>query len=354
MKLDEKYVKLFKWRDNPFSFRILPQLFVGYPKEIEKIVNGIKNRDKILLLIGPTGSGKTTLLKFIANEFDGKDVFYLPKPPKKPEDWINIFTNFIGLGIRERLFSRGKNLNLYNLGEWVNKRTRERNLSLLLDEGHEASLETLEWLRTLTDQIDNLSVVIAGLVKIEDILNENLETFMRRISSRVELTNLTKSETRELIKKRIEWAGGEDIRPFTSETVEAIYDRSGGFPREVIKTCNELVQKALEKNISTIDLNFLEEIKTKTPRRLPLSKVSDLPSRQKSILELLNNHKNLSPSEIVSKIELDGYKDKENAVRSINNILKRLLKEEFITRKRFGKTFRYKLSEKVKTMMVNA
>ncbi len=236
----------------------------------------------------------------------------------------------------------------------MNKRTRERNLSLLLDEGHEASLETLEWLRTLTDQIDNLSVVIAGLVKIEDILNENLETFMRRISSRVELTNLTKSETRELIKKRIEWAGGEDIRPFTSETVEAIYDRSGGFPREVIKTCNELVQKALEKNISTIDLNFLEEIKTKTPRRLPLSKVSDLPSRQKSILELLNNHKNLSPSEIVSKIELDGYKDKENAVRSINNILKRLLKEEFITRKRFGKTFRYKLSEKVKTMMVNA
>jgi len=353
MKLDEKYVKLFKWSDNPFSFRILPQLFVGYPKEIDNIVNGIKNRNKILLLIGPTGSGKTTLLKFIANEFDDKDVFYLPKPPKNPEDWINIFTNFIGFGIREKLFSRGKNLNLYSLGEWVNKRTCERNISLLLDEGHEATLETLEWLRTLTDQIDNLSVVIAGLVKIEDILNENLETFMRRVSSKVELTNLTKSETRELIKKRIEWAGGEDIKPFTSETVEAIYERSGGFPREVIKICNELVQKALEKNISTIDLNFLEEIKTKTPRRLPLNKVNDLPSRQKSILEILNKYKNLSPSEIVSKIELDGYKDKENAVRSINNILKRLLKEEFITRKRLGKTFRYKLSEKVKTMMVD-
>ncbi|NIO21489.1 MAG: AAA family ATPase [Candidatus Aenigmarchaeota archaeon] len=354
MNLSEKYVKLFSWSENPFSFKILPNLFVGYMKETENILDNIRSMDKFSLLLGPTGSGKTTLLKFIADKFDGKSIFYLSKPPKNPEDWVNIFTNFIGFGIMERLFSRRKNLNLYNLSEWVNKKTQRRKIVLLLDEGHEATIETLEWLRTLTDQIDNLSIVIAGLPTLEQILRENLETFIRRVSTKVELTNLTKSETRELIKKRIEWVGGNDIKPFTSETIQVIHEKTGGFPREVIKLCNDFVQKATERNISTIDPNFLEEIRTEAPRRVSLGSINNLPSRQKLILELLNKNKDITPSEVVSNIELDGYRDKENAIRSVNNILKRLLKDGLVTRRRAGKTFQYKLSDKVKTMMVNA
>jgi len=353
MNLNEKYVKLFKWHENPFSFKIMPDLFVGYMKEIETIMESIKNTEKFSILLGPTGSGKTTLLKFIADKFDGRSIFYLSKPPKNPEDWVDIFKNFIGSGMFERVFSR-KNINLYNLGEWVKGRTGRKNIVLLLDEAHEATIETLEWIRTLTDQIDNLSIVIAGLPKLEYMLNENLETLTRRVSTKVELTNLTKSETRELIKKRIERVGGEDIHPFTHETVEIVYERTGGFPREILKICNDLVQKAIERNISTVDPNFMEEIQTDIPKRVSLGSVNNLPSRQKLILEIINRHKELTPSELVSKIETDSYKDKENALRSINNILKRLLKDGLIARNRTGKTFQYRLSDKVKTMMVNA
>lgn len=354
MKLNEKYVKLFNWKENPFSFKILPDLFVGYVRETESIIDNIKSMGKFSLLLGPTGSGKTTLLRFIAKKFDDKNVFYLSKPPKKPEDWVKIFTNFIGLSLKEKIFSKGKNLNLYNLGDWVNKKTKKRKIILLLDEGHEATLETLEWLRTLTDQIDNLSIVVAGLPTLEQMLKENLETFIRRVTTKVELTNLTKSEIRELIKKRIEWVGGNDIKPFTSETIQIIYEKTGGFPREVIKMCDRLTQKAIAMNISTIDHNFLEDIQTETPKRVSLRSVNNLPSRQKLVLELLNKHKDLTPSELVSNMELDGYRDKENAIRSVNNILKRLLKDGLVTRKRVGKTFQYRLSEKIKTMMVNA
>jgi len=353
MNLNEKYVKLFEWNENPFTFKIMPSLFVGCMKEIENMLEGIRGNEKFSILLGPTGSGKTTLLKFITDKFDGKNIFYLSKPPKNPEDWINILKNFIGSGMFEKVFSR-KNLNLYNLGEWANRRIKKRRIVLLLDEGHEATTETLEWIRTLTDQIDNLSIVIAGLPKLEDMLSENLETLTRRVSTRVELTNLTKSETRELIKKRIEWVGGKDIHPFTHETFEIIYEKTGGFPREVIKVCNNLVQKAIERNISTVDPNFLEEIQTEIPKRVSLGSVNNLPSRQKLILELLNRCKEITPSEVISKIEIDSYKDKENALRSVNNILKRLLKDGLITRNKTGKTFRYKLSDKVKTMMVNA
>ncbi len=355
MKPSESYMKIFNWRENPFSFKILPNLFVGYGKEIEKISKSIENNEKLSILIGPTGSGKTTFMKFLAESFKGKrKVFYLSKPPKNPEDWVKIFTNFIGFGFFERLFSRKKEINLYNLSEWVNKKMKNVNMTLLVDEGHEASIETLEWLRTLTDQIDNLSVVMAGLPVLDSVLRENLETFTRRVNTRIELTNLTKSETRELIKRRIEWVGGEDIKPFISETVEFIHQKTGGFPREVIRVCNELVKAAVEKNISTIDMNFLKDSEPVSRGRIMLNSLNTLPSKQRSIIQILDEHGELTPAEIVEKMDTGSYKNKDNAIRSVNNILKRLVEEGFVLRNRRGKSYQYSLSDKIKTLMVNA
>jgi type II secretory pathway predicted ATPase ExeA/DNA-binding transcriptional ArsR family regulator len=351
---DERHMKIFKWKNNPFNFRILPDLFVGYTKELNSILNSLRNNDKFSLLIGPTGSGKTTLMKFIANKFDkDKKIFYLSKPPKDPQDWVTIFTRFIKFSFFERLFSRRKRLNLYNLSEWVNKKVKNKNIVLLLDEGHEASLETLEWMRTLIDQVDNLSVILAGLPTLEPLLKEHLETLTCRIHTKVELTNLTRAETREMIKKRIEWSGGDDIKPFTPETIDFIYDKTGGFPREVLRMCNELTQKAIDKGISTVDINFLREIETDMPKRVSLNTIGDLPSKQKTILELLGKYGEMTPSEIASKLDIGSYKDKANAIRSLNNILKRLTKEGLVIRKGKGRSYQYKISEKIKTLMVN-
>jgi type II secretory pathway predicted ATPase ExeA len=354
MNFNENYMNMFSWKENPFSFKILPDLFVGHMKETERILTGIQNNDKLSLLIGPTGSGKTTLMKFLTKKFDKeKMIFYLSKPPSKPEDWVKIFTNFIGFGILERLFSRNPP-DIYNLSEWVNRKMKNRDMVLLVDESHEASIETLEWLRTLTDQIENLSVVITGLPVLESILRDNLETFTMRVNNRVELANLTKSETRELIKKRIEWAGGDDVKPFTSETIESIYEKTGGFPREVIRMCNDLVQKAIESNISAIDINFLKDTEITSPKMVSLGSVDSLPSKQRNTLEILGKYGDLTPFGIVEKMDMKGYKSRDNAIRSINNILKRLVKEGMVIRKRRGKSYQYELSDKIRTLMVDA
>ena len=356
MNLNERYVKLFRWKDNPFSFKIMPDLFVGYSRETEKLANSIQNNDKLSLLTGPTGSGKTTFIKFIAKRFEKEgEVFYLSKPPQNPEDWVKIFTNFIGLGVFEKLFSQKKNLNIYNLSEWINKKMKKKRMLLFVDEGHEASTETLEWLRTLADQVDNLSVIVAGLPVLESKLLDKLETFMRRVNLKIELGSLTKSETRELIKKRVEWAGGEDIKPFTSETIERIYEKTGGFPRETIRMCNDLVQKAVEENISTIDMGFMRDAdNTYKSHRISRSSVDSLPTKQRTIIEILWKYGELTPTEIVEKMDMDSYKNKDNAIRSVNNIVKRLVKDGTIIRKRRGKSYQYLLSDKIRTLMVHA
>jgi len=332
----------------------MPELFVGYSKEFTKISSNIRNGNKFSLLMGPTGSGKTTFLKHLLDEYSHNDhIIYVAKPPKEPIDWITVFSRFTRKGILSSLLSRGEDVNLYTLSSHVNNKLGDRKCVLLIDECHEASLDSLEWLRTITDQIDNLFVVLAGLPIFETILRSNLETFRRRVNTVVELTNLTKSETRELIKRRIEKSGGEDIKPFTHEAVDMIYENTGGFPREVIRVCNESVEKAVEKNISTVDVDLFNEIEEPI-KRVSLETINILPERQKKILDILSQDGEMTPAEIISQLDVKEYKNRENAIRSINNLLKRLMRDKFVERIRIGKTYKYKISGKFQTLMVEA
>ncbi|MFH1445042.1 MAG: AAA family ATPase [Nanoarchaeota archaeon] len=333
----------------------MPDLFVGYSKEFSKISSNIEGGNKFSLLIGPTGSGKTTFLKHIVDQYSSHNshIMYVSKPPKDPMDWLTVFNKFTRKGILGSLLSRKEDVNLYTLSTHVNKKLGDRKCILLIDECHEASLDSLEWLRTLADHVDNLSIILAGLPIFETILKNNLETFRRRINSVVELTNLTKSETRELIKRRIEKSGGEDIKPFTHEAIELIYERTAGFPREVIRACYEFVEKAAEKNTTTIDIDFLGEMEEPI-KRVSIETISTLPERQRSILEILSQNGEMTPSEIIPKMNVKDYKNRENAVRSVNNLLKRLMRDKFAERVRVGKTYKYKVSKKFQTLMVEA
>jgi adenylate kinase len=195
--------------------------------------------------------------------------------------------------------------------------------------------------------------VLAGLPVFESTMKSNLDTFMRRVGTKVELNCLTKSETRELIKKRIEDAGGEDIRPFTSETVDYIYETTGGFPRDILRVCNDMVQVAVEKNITTIDMQLLKDVKANEPK-LSLEKVEELPEKQRIIMDTLAEHGELTPADIVRNASTGSYKDKHNAIRSVNNLLVRLMNEGLVERKKRGKTYKYSVSGKFKTLMVES
>jgi len=348
----QRALENFKWHSNPFSFNIIPELFVGYSGDINRIKNGLNNGTKFSMLLGPTGSGKTTLIMSLMKRFSRERVIYIPKPPKNPRDWSSILKKATKKGFLASIFSRGGDVDLYNLSEYVNKKTSGKVL-LFVDECHEASIESLEWLRTLTDQIDNLYIVLAGLPVFETILKNRLETFMRRITTRIELTNLTKSETRELIKKRIESTGGDDIKPFTQDTIDFIYEKTGGFPREILRTCNDIIEKAIEKDITTIDTDFLKE-SSEPEMRVSLETINSLPERQKMIMETLSANGELTPSEIIAKLDIEEYKDKENAVRSVNNLLRRLMNDRFVERNRVGKSYKYRVAGKFQTMLVNA
>ena len=355
MMYSERIERLFGWNSNPFTFQILPELFTGYDNEVKCLSNGLQSGNKFSLMLGPTGSGKTTMMKFLIGRMDEDfdHVVYLPKPPRECSDWVSVFEPFTRKGLLKSVFSRGNGTNIYNLSEVVNSRLSGKRVLFFIDECQESSPESMEWLRALTDHIDNLYIVMAALPVFEGTLKSNLESLLRRVGTRIELTTLTKSETRELIKRRISSIGGDDIKPFTSGTVDYIYQRTGGFPREVLRTCAELVQEAVEKNISTIDTDFIKE-SHQPEQRFSMEALETLPERQRLILDTLSRGGQMTPSGVIEAMDIEEYKNRDNAIRSVNNLLRRLMKEGLVERKKVGKTYKYVVSSKFQTLMVEA
>jgi type II secretory pathway predicted ATPase ExeA len=350
------------WTQNPFVLKIDPKLFVGYEDQVKAALKHIENKHKVAVITGRTGAGKTTFLKWVEMNYDASKL-YVSKPPQKPEEFVSLFTDLFGLSFWERLLR--KNPTLYNLPTYINKKLKGEHLVFLLDETHETNKDVLEWLRVLTDQIDNISLVMAGMPVLNEKMSD-LETLDQRITTRISLVSLEKGETRELIKRRIESVGGRGILPFTEDAIDLIYRRTGGFPREVLKLCDRLVNSALEKGLDAITKKDIEEHKeielpkvrvdepvvTFMPKPPSEEQFRNLPSKQRNILELLSGKDWLTPTAIVEELEMKGYKSKGHAIRSVNNILRRLMLDGYVQREGRGKAFMYALTPKTKTLFV--
>jgi len=355
MLLNYEYFTKFNWSSNPFNLSIRPELMVGYSDQTNSLLTHIQNNHKFALLIGPTGSGKTTLLLWLKTQMMAYKKFfpyYVSKPPKKPENLIFLLKSIFGFDLFDKV--RYKKLSFYNIPKFIFRKLRKRHLVLLIDEAHEFSLSNLEWIRTMADSIPNFCVVLAGLPIFEQKLETKLPTLWMRITTKTYLNSLSRSETESLISKRIESVGGKDINPFNSEVIDKIFETTGGFPRETIKICDKLVCEAAKKNFLNINLTFFNEVITasKIPKSVE-TRVS-LTEKQRQILKLLNEFSSLTPSDIVEKLGTSNYKSKDNAIRSVNNILKRLFKEDLIQRKKMGNSYLYFLSGKAKTLFTEA
>lgn len=348
-----EWLSEMNWKENPFTLKIFPSLFTGYEEDVKNLIYHVKEGHKFALVLGATGSGKTTFLRFLKKELSSRrKVVYLSKPPKTNEI-VDIFLNIFRPSFFRRLF--GINISLHELSGYLNKKMNQsQSLLLLIDEGHEASLETLEWLRTLTDQVENLQLIIAGLNSLEDYLNDNLETLLSRVTTKIELSTLTIDEVKDLIRKRIEKMGGNDIKPFNEKIIEEIYEKTGGFPREVLKICDKLVTHSIkEKRFEIDDLSHVKE-KRKDKERISRDFLKDLPYKQRKIVKILSQEDKLLPSEIADIMGFDNYKSKQHAVRSVNNILRRLMEGGYVSREKRGKGYLYSLSMKIKSFMVES
>ncbi len=373
----EKWYSQIRWNSNPFTLEIKPELFVGYEEKIDKLISSISNGDKFISVIGPTGAGKTTLLKWLEERYFS---IYFPKPPSNKKEIVDLFYDGpLKYGFFSKLFKKEKNI--FSIPKEFNKRYKGKRFLILLDEAHESEKYILEWFRSITDQIENCTLILAALPIFLENKAKGLETLFHRITFQVYLDSLSKEEMIELIKKRISSVGGNGIEPFTLEVIEKIYSYTGGFPREVIKICNELVKLAIEHDKYVIDSSLFDFLKNENifsvscdtqPKENKNCFVNSndskekestdsyelleaLTEKQKEIIFLLHNHPGgLTPPQIAKMINIKNYKSEIHAIRSINNILKRLETMKLIVRSKRGRSYAYHLTPKIKSILTKS
>ncbi len=354
-----EWLEKFGWRENPFNFKIYSDLLVGYKKELTKLNQAIEAENKFSVLVGETGAGKTTMLKWItthcANNGSVSNVTYMPKPPKNEENFLQFLRDeLLNPGFFKKLFN---SYSLYNIHHELEKEMNEHSL-LVIDEGHEASVEVLEWVRTVIDHVDNLTVITAGLPEFEETLSNEVHTLYNRSTNIVKLQSLNKDETFSLVRKRIEKVGGQSLEPFTQSAILKIYDYTEGFPREILRACNSCLIHASQNDFSFIEESDVVEIldeeefiekneegKDNDDSEEEEKQVGhtdlELTPKQEKVVDQLEEHGALTSGEIADIIDTDNYSSRSHAVRSINNILKRLRDNGIVEREREGRSYKY-------------
>ncbi|MDI6720826.1 MAG: ATPase, T2SS/T4P/T4SS family [Candidatus Aenigmarchaeota archaeon] len=333
------------WNGNPFTFTILPELFVGYSDQTSRLLSAVEEKHKIILVVGPTGSGKTTTLKWMALRLPANyDYVYIGKPPKHADDFVQIFNEKYTSWF---IFSRIKNV--YQLPSFLNRRIGKKHLVVMYDEAQESSIDILEWMRVLGDQVSNMSIVISGLPSFESQL-DNLETLRRRIAAKISLLSLTKEETKNLIRKRIQNVGGSGSE-FSEDAMDYVYQKTGGFPREILRLCDDMIHQAMnsEKFVITAEYAEKESVQEAPP---PLRFMEEMTPMKKELMEMLISP--MTPGQIADTLDLQKYKSRQHAVRSVNNILKRLMDDGAVERKRLDKAFVYQLKPHIKNLVVKS
>ncbi len=351
----------FGWHGNPFTFKIYEHIMIGNNEKIKEIMKHIEAHSAFSLLIGETGAGKTNLLRWLYNQYqDHYAVHYLPKPPATVERLRDyLATNVLQQNIFTRQFSP---LTYNNLHTKLQQKLHTKTI-LMIDEGHEASEDVLSWIRTIIDHVDSIICIAVGTPALLHFLQNNIPTLYNRAPSVMQLERLNKDETIELIRKRIEFVGGNGIEPFTYDALVKLYRHSNGLPRHILRLCHQSVIYAMlnQKHYvddavadATLSQETFQEQKTahyqnvETHPHPTTSKITSkesesdgLSERQQEILTALDKLGEATPGELIDIVDTSAYQSKSHALRSVNNVLVRLMNNRYIDRKQKGRTYAY-------------
>ncbi|BFI73060.1 thymidine kinase [Nanoarchaeota archaeon] len=316
-------LNFFGLKDNPFKLEVILETFVGYNLEREKLLNSINNKEKIILVSGPTGAGKTTLLLWTFNNLKIKNKMYIYKSFKDKGEFEEYIKS--NLSFFEKFIYKFKS---FNMIDYLNR----KNMVIFIDEATFFSDEILEWIKILSDQTRSI-FILAGLPELEERLLKEHRTLYERILSKIYLKSLDPENGKLLVKKRLELAGNLNL--FTDDAIEEIYHISGGLPREILKYSYEALLIAYREKKNTIDKEIIEKI---YESKKPPTDLLKLTEKQRFVIELITKYGPKGVNELL-KLFKDRYPD--TTIHALSNILKRMVESKYLVRTKVKGKFIY-------------
>jgi len=224
---------------------------------------GIDTQEPFLVLTGEYGMGKTLLcLRLIQ---------VLKKKAKRPTEYIPTPNEGYG-GILRRIASRleispipeDEGILQDMIYDYFRSDAENIRFYLIIDDAHELDILTLTKLKHLSTFSHNgvfpiIMIFIAHPSFLKDLKTPAISSLNQRIKRRYHLTRFSFEETKNYIFFRLLKSGATGIPAFPEETLQKIFDYSGGVPRMINNICDTCLLIAASKELSAIPMDVVDE-----------------------------------------------------------------------------------------------
>lgn len=258
------YLSHYNFTEKPFQITTDPKFIWLGEKHLEALSTlkyGIAENKGFLLLTGDVGTGKTILINCLVTKLDIEaTIATIPDPDLEILDFFNSLAD--SFNINKKFESKGDFL--VHLKDFLHKAHAEnKNVLLIIDEAQRLNHKLLEEIRLLSNiELYNkklINIFFVGQNEFNDILMQERNRAVRqRISLRYNIDPLTKSETNEFIKHRLEVAGAKGSI-FSSGAIHEIHLFSSGYPRLINVMCDHALLTGYTKGIKKIDVKIIRE-----------------------------------------------------------------------------------------------
>jgi type II secretory pathway predicted ATPase ExeA len=242
------YLEYFDLKRHPFRITPDPTLFCsggGRGEILEALIYAITSGEGIVKVVGEVGSGKTMLCRILEERLPKTvEIVYLANPRLSPHEILYAIAFELKLPVEhgtERLLVM-QQLQTYLLGQHA----LDRQVVVFVEEAQGMALETLEEIRLLsnleTHRHKLLQIVLFGQPELEKNLRQvEIRQLKERITHSFHLEPLTRDETGEYLRFRLQAAGCGKAGVFSSGAQRLIAKVSCGLIRRI----NILADKAM-------------------------------------------------------------------------------------------------------------
>ncbi len=261
------YFNFFGLRIKPFNTTPDPDflyLSPSHKQALGSLIYGIKEKKGFIAVTGQVGLGKTTILRSFLNQNQqaNQETVYLLNPNLS-------FTSLLKTLVRELGHDpiEGDDAEVLEQLHFVliEKYREGRTVVLLLDEAQNMPVDTLEHLRMLsnleTPKDKLIQIVLLGQPELDGLLDRyELRQLRQRIAVRAIIQPLSKPESFEYIRHRLDKAGGEGKKIFTNSALALIVQEAKGIPRRLNILCDNALVTAFGYNKALVTAKIAKEV----------------------------------------------------------------------------------------------
>jgi general secretion pathway protein A len=261
------YLNYYNLKKEPFQIAPDPEFLFLSPSHREalaSIMYGVEQRKGFITITGEVGVGKTSVLRYYLEQINHENIkaVYIFNPNLSFTALLK--TIFQKMGFDAKTEDASEMMNNFHL-ILIDRYKQGRNMALIIDEAQNMPIQTLEYLRMLsnleTSKEKLVQIVLVGQPEFEETLDRNeLRQLKQRIAVKTTISPLNKNECMAYIQHRLTKASLNGSKLFTNSALRKIIAESHGIPRLINVLCDNALITGFGYQKKHITSRVAEEI----------------------------------------------------------------------------------------------